>query len=538
LSVPETKVQSIRFGICCAAGELEPWQARCLEHLAQLPYVTPVVSIGAQPITPIVSFRNLPNVPWAAVSTRTANAGAEAATVHPEAGDMSAEAVAQLAAIELDFILCFSDARLPDALIDVPRLGVWRYHVGDWSDYRGGPPAFWEVYDAAPATAVLLLRDGTDPAIALVLRQGFLRSQILSVRKNRTQLLNRAADWPARVCREIARTGLAEAPGIATLRTEGGPRRLPSPLQRARLSARILARMAAVGVRSLFRHDQWNIGIIDRPIEESLAMSVPDVRWLPATPRAELRADPFGTLHGGRSTIFCEYFSYRDNRGYIVAMDADAPDVSITVRIGPEKPVHLSYPYLLEEGGKLWCIPESSAAGEVAMYEFERFPDVCVRAATLIAGRGLADATLFAHQERWWLAASDVAEKGANSELHLWYADAPGGPWRPHAGNPVKIDVRSARPGGTPFVVDGQLYRPAQDCSSTYGARIVINRVLALSPTEFCEEVAATVNPDPRGPYPAGLHTLSKFGARTLIDGKRSIFVPAEFLRVLRHYLS
>jgi hypothetical protein len=45
------------------------------------------------------------------------------------------------------------------------------------------------------------------------------------------------------------------------------------------------------------------------------------------------------------------------------------------------------------------------------------------------------------------------------------------------------------------------------------------------------------VNPDPRGEYPRGLHTLSRFGDRTLIDGKRSVFVPTEFFRVLGHYL-
>jgi hypothetical protein len=127
--------------------------------------------------------------------------------------------------------------------------------------------------------------------------------------------------------------------------------------------------------------------------------------------------------------------------------------------------------------------------------------------------------------------------KGANSELHLWFAEALEGPWTVHPGNPVKIDVRSARPAGSPFYIDGVLYRPAQDCSSTYGARVMINRVLELTRTGFREEVAAAVNPDPKGKYPAGLHTLSAMGERTLVDGKRSVFSAAEFFRVLAHYL-
>jgi len=46
------------------------------------------------------------------------------------------------------------------------------------------------------------------------------------------------------------------------------------------------------------------------------------------------------------------------------------------------------------------------------------------------------------------------------------------------------------------------------------------------------------VDPDRAGPYPSGLHTLSQVGEATLIDGKRFIFVPAEFRRVLRKKLS
>jgi hypothetical protein len=95
------------------------------------------------------------------------------------------------------------------------------------------------------------------------------------------------------------------------------------------------------------------------------------------------------------------------------------------------------------------------------------------------------------------------------------------------------MPVRSARPGGTPFHHDGALYRPAQDCSVTYGGRIVINRVLRLSPTAFEEEPVSTVEPDPDGPFPDGLHTLSSLGNVTLVDGKRRAVIPAEVYRSL-----
>src|SRR6185369_10054576 len=95
------------------------------------------------------------------------------------------------------------------------------------------------------------------------------------------------------------------------------------------------------------------------------------------------------------------------------------------------------------------------------------------------------------------------------------------GPWRPHRRSPVKFDVRSARPAGTPFEHGGQIFRPSQDCSETYGGAIRINRILRLTAEEFDEETVAVLRPDANGPYPAGLHTLSAFDEWTLIDGKR-----------------
>ena len=87
--------------------------------------------------------------------------------------------------------------------------------------------------------------------------------------------------------------------------------------------------------------------------------------------------------------------------------------------------------------------------------------------------------------------------------------------------SPVKADLRGSRPAGPLFVADGQLIRPAQDCTTTYGAAVILQRVLRLTPTEFVEEPVARLAPDPRGPLPDGLHTLTAAGPVTLVDGKR-----------------
>jgi hypothetical protein len=136
-------------------------------------------------------------------------------------------------------------------------------------------------------------------------------------------------------------------------------------------------------------------------------------------------------------------------------------------------------------------------------------------------GRAMADATLFQSGGHYWIAYCDHAI-GLHDNLCLMYATELAGPWYEHAGNPVKIDICSARSGGTPFRIGSELFRPAQNCAADYGACITINRVLQLDERHYREEPVATLTPDPRGPFPDGLHTLSVRDDRSmLIDGKK-----------------
>jgi hypothetical protein len=102
--------------------------------------------------------------------------------------------------------------------------------------------------------------------------------------------------------------------------------------------------------------------------------------------------------------------------------------------------------------------------------------------------------------------------------------------------NPVKCDVRSSRPGGTPFWLDGALYRPTQDSSVSYGCALTINRVLQLTADHFEEKPVAHIDRVP-GRYSDGVHTLSGADGITVLDAKRMIFVPDLALRRLRFKL-
>src|SRR2546425_834970 len=169
-------------------------------------------------------------------------------------------------------------------------------------------------------------------------------------------------------------------------------------------------------------------------------------------------ADPFGVEVDGAAHILYEDFDYRSSKGVIAAMPVASEKAPSPPDQAIELPVHASYPYVVEDRGEIYCIPETHEAREVGLYRAIEFPARWEKTATLLVGIAALDTTVFCHDGRWWLACTDK-EAGKDLRLFLWHAPDLKGPWEPHMLNPVKTDVRSSRPAGTPFVHRGALYR-------------------------------------------------------------------------------
>lgn len=271
---------------------------------------------------------------------------------------------------------------------------------------------------------------------------------------------------------------------------------------------------------NLTKVQDWNVGVIRHPISDFLKPNNnPEVMWLPTPGKGKYLADPFGLIRDNRLFIFCEEFDYSTSKGRIACFEEGEDHAFMASRVAMELPIHLSYPYLLEWNGETYCVPETSHAREVSLYRAQEFPYKWEKATTLITNFPGLDASVFEFEGRWWLTCTNL-EDGEWEKLFIWHADDLTGPWRPHIANPVKVSRRSSRPAGTPFMHEGTLYRPAQDCSNSYGQNVVINRIRRLTTKEFEEEEMTIIKPF-QAPYLEGLHTLSSTDGMTLIDGKR-----------------
>jgi hypothetical protein len=262
-----------------------------------------------------------------------------------------------------------------------------------------------------------------------------------------------------------------------------------------------------------------------------------DVDWFPLEGRAGFLADPFAFEHEGLLHVLCEYFDYRLGRGRIRALVRDADGFSNETVDVLSLPLHVSYPYVLDARGSVLCVPETAAAGEVALYRSTQPPGGWFKVGVLLDDVPGVDPTVFRHDGRWWLMCTRQGPQ-EDTELYAWHADEIAGPWIPHDLNPIKTDVRGARSGGRPFVHEGVLYRPAQDCSATYGGGIALQRVIRLTTTEFVEEPAASVLAPSSSRYPIGPHTLTPVGEVVLLDARRTVFIWSAFRAFLAIWLT
>jgi hypothetical protein len=290
----------------------------------------------------------------------------------------------------------------------------------------------------------------------------------------------------------------------------------------ARLAAASLAGSLARMLYRLSCHaPHWRVGwrfVDGAGIAETGDLSGPTFRVV-ADPGHRFFADPFPITRDGRTFVFVEELDHRAGKGFISAIPFDETGPCGPSIVAIEEPWHLSYPFLIEHDGELWMIPESSNANDVALYRCVRFPDRWERAATLLDGISLSDATVFEENGRWWmLGTSHDGEGGWSDVLAIHSAPSLFGPWTAHDTNPVLIDRTAARPAGAVFRRDGRLFRPVQDCSDGYGAALAIAEITRLDDVGYAQEVRHRLPPGPRWPG-RKFHTLNRAGRLEVIDG-------------------
>ena len=329
--------------------------------------------------------------------------------------------------------------------------------------------------------------------------------------------LAEAARWPAELVAAL-RDGatLPRTPLVAHGRSAGAGR-----VSIASFAVAALKRLVGSLARELVTDHVWNVGLASGGSSALLRDEPLQIKWLDASTSHAWIADPFVVERNGIRAVFVEQYDERRRKGHIAALVVHGDMRTIASHRAIELKTHLSYPFPLEVDGQLYLLPESAETGRVRRYRCSRFPDVWEPDETVIADIDALDTTFVQHGDLWW-AFFTRASRGHDVALHAMYGPTALGPWTAHPLNPIVLDVSCARPAGPFFEVDGVLYRPAQDCSKTYGGAIAIARIDELSPRAFRETIVRRIAPS-ASPYLDGIHTVSFLTDTIAVDGKRTV---------------
>ncbi len=275
--------------------------------------------------------------------------------------------------------------------------------------------------------------------------------------------------------------------------------------------------------------DFWHVGIVPAPIAKAadpaaLAALRERIVWLPESGRWRYLADPFAVWRDEALHVFVEAFDYRTKHAVIEHHEFSADLCWRDAGTALAQPFHLSYPFLVQDGGETFMIPESHRAGEVALYRATAFPRGWQRETVLLRDVPAAEASVLRHEGRWWMFFTVVGKPARDQrELHLAWAETLTGPWRLHPANPVIDDRSGARPGGTPFVENDRIVLPVQDCGGTYGGaiRLLEFQELGAKKVQWTRRPLRLTGDLVSSSHRDGFHTLAACGDVTLIDVKR-----------------
>ncbi|MER2264531.1 glucosamine inositolphosphorylceramide transferase family protein [Methylobacterium oxalidis] len=375
----------------------------------------------------------------------------------------------------------------------------------------GDAPVLRPLFDGSPDEDVLLERV-MEPASLTLTIDGAARPERarpeIAGRPVLTERLNNVFSALLGLC-------LRAIDGGATSGAQTGspaPRR-PGSTDLAAFASRAARAKVARSLTKLSREaPRWRVGARRTRDEDLVArtLRLPPAGFtiLPDDGR-RFYADPFLLRAEGTTYVFVEEFPFDTQKGIVSVGTLDESGRISAMRPVLEEAHHLSYPHILEHAGATYMVPESCNSGTICLYRAVRLPDIWEKVAVLVDGLDASDPTLHHRDGVWWMFAAVRERQGSrNDTLRLFTAPDLLGPWTPALAGPALIDATSARPAGNLFEMDGKLWRPAQDCSRSYGGALALCTVERLAHDGYAQTRVTTIEPGASLPG-YGLHTLN-----------------------------
>ena len=273
-------------------------------------------------------------------------------------------------------------------------------------------------------------------------------------------------------------------------------------------------------IRDVLFETHWDIRLSQNYTLQNLVSTTQESTLL-QNPNNSFWADPFVIEKEGSNYVFFEEYPYKTRKGILSCVKVDSEFKVEKYWKILEKDYHLSFPFLMQEKGELFMIPETCNNESIDLYKCISFPDKWKFQFSLLKGIKAADSIIEKIDNIYWLftCISNSGELEVFEDLYLFYADEIEGGWMPHPMNPIKTDIQCARPAGALVEYNGEYYRPVQNGAGGYGHAINFYKIRELNTLNYKEE-EIEIDLYPYLRTQTGIHTYNESKSAQVFDTK------------------
>ncbi len=437
---------------------------------------------------------------------------------------LNQETINRINNLKFDLFINFNSEVLQKNPLNIPSFGIWEIKFGDTKKFKGDPDGFWEVIEKWDETCISLQIRINHIQNVYTLYESFSLTDLDSVHKNLNRSYWKAVSFIPDKIKEISEFGeeyffnLIEKVSNYNVFSEK-IRKIPSNLEMFLIFIRIFIDKVKYRINHTFYFYQWSL-LFNISNSHSNDISLCDFEKI-HPPKDRFWADPHLIKNNNKYYIFIEEFPFKEKKGFISCFEMDSEGRYTDPIKVLERDYHLSYPFVFEDNGNTYMIPETKTNNTIELYKCTEFPYKWELAKVLMNNIAAVDATVFYLENKYWLFANIVRNEGASSFDDLFIFSSPtliSNNWESHPKNPIISDVKRSRPAGKIFSYNNKIYRPSQNCSKLYGYGMKMNQIIELNDTNYNEKEVYSINPNWDQSIIA-THTFNYCDNLTIIDG-------------------
>ncbi len=262
---------------------------------------------------------------------------------------------------------------------------------------------------------------------------------------------------------------------------------------------------------ALFASDELSLDVLD---EQHMVykLSITGL-WRPK-PRL-FQADSFLFVKGDELFLFYE-LQHWDDPGVIAMVKTRDLKTWTQPVVVLKQPFHLSFPYVFEDKGRVYMVPESQEDDAIHLFQadndeltsFSKVRTLMRQQRTEGMHYNYDDSHVYLKDGKYYLFTSYQKDWMYYQELFV-ADDLLNGEFRRHPKSPVCVSNEFGRNGGSLIHFDGRLLRVTQDCHADYGANVSLMEMTCLSPTDYEEQLYRRNILPPNAIFRQGGHQLN-----------------------------